>query len=130
MYRPTAFNGRILVITTTFLLLRVVPQALSFTSLCFSALGRTPCSHNNIVPQQSRRSVCMAMSEQQDSGDDSPKNVVIAGAGVIGISTAYYLVEKFGIQVTLVDPTGQIAPAASGKAGGFLALDWNDMSPM
>ena len=28
----------------------------------------------------------------------------------------------------MIDPTGTIAPAASGKAGGFLALDWNDYS--
>jgi hypothetical protein len=29
--------------------------------------------------------------------------------------------------VTIVDRVG-VAPAASGKAGGFLALDWNDGS--
>jgi glycine/D-amino acid oxidase-like deaminating enzyme len=34
-----------------------------------------------------------------------------------------------GISCTVVDQTGHIAPAASGKAGGFLALDWNDDSP-
>lgn len=51
---------------------------------------------------------------------------MIAGAGIIGTSTAYYLATKYGIRTTLIDPTGSIAPAASGKAGGFLALDWND----
>lgn len=56
------------------------------------------------------------------------RHVVIAGAGAIGTSTAYYLAKEFGISSTLVDPTGRIAPAASGKAGGFLALDWNDSS--
>ena len=56
-----------------------------------------------------------------------PEHVLIAGAGVIGISTAYYLQKNHDIQsITLIDPTGTIAPAASGKAGGFLALDWND----
>ena len=60
-----------------------------------------------------------------------PEKVVIAGAGVIGTSTAYYLATKYSIpSVTLVDPSGRIAPAASGKAGGFLALDWNDYSPV
>jgi glycine/D-amino acid oxidase-like deaminating enzyme len=59
-----------------------------------------------------------------------PKTVVIAGAGVIGTTTAYYLAKDFGIASILVDPTGTIAPAASGKAGGFLALDWNDYSPV
>jgi glycine/D-amino acid oxidase-like deaminating enzyme len=61
---------------------------------------------------------------------ETPKHVLIAGAGVIGLSTAYYLQKKFGISTTLVDPSGIIAPAASGKAGGFLALDWNDGSPI
>ena len=60
-----------------------------------------------------------------------PQKVVIAGAGVIGTSTAYYLATKYSIpSITLVDPSGRIAPAASGKAGGFLALDWNDYSPV
>mmetsp|Transcript_25567 Transcript_25567/g.60255 ORF Transcript_25567/g.60255 Transcript_25567/m.60255 type:complete len:467 (+) Transcript_25567:267-1667(+) len=62
--------------------------------------------------------------------DSSPvKHVVIAGAGVVGVSTAYYLAKQFGVATTLIDPTGTIAPAASGKAGGFLALNWNDHSP-
>jgi glycine/D-amino acid oxidase-like deaminating enzyme len=59
----------------------------------------------------------------------APRHVVIVGAGVVGTTTAYYLAEKFGITSTLIDPSGTIAPAASGKAGGFLALDWNDWSP-
>ena len=62
-------------------------------------------------------------------GHVKPSHVVIAGAGVIGTSTAYYLAHMFGISCTVVDQTGHIAPAASGKAGGFLALDWNDNSP-
>jgi len=58
-----------------------------------------------------------------------PEHVLIAGAGIIGLSTAYYLQKNHGIQsVTLIDPSGEIAPAASGKAGGFLALDWNDQT--
>lgn len=48
--------------------------------------------------------------------------VVVLGAGVVGISTAYFL-SCHGVRVTLVDRVG-IAPAASGKAGGFLAKDW------
>jgi glycine/D-amino acid oxidase-like deaminating enzyme len=62
--------------------------------------------------------------------DDAPQHVVVAGAGVIGLSTSYYLATNFGIHTTVVDPTGQVASAASGKAGGFLALDWNDWSPV
>jgi glycine/D-amino acid oxidase-like deaminating enzyme len=48
--------------------------------------------------------------------------VVICGGGVIGACTAYFLSRR-GIDVTVVERTG-LACAASGKAGGFLALDW------
>ena len=58
-----------------------------------------------------------------------PKTVVIAGAGVVGVSTAYFLARNHGVAVTLVDVTGTIAPGASGKAAGFLALNWNDGTP-
>jgi glycine/D-amino acid oxidase-like deaminating enzyme len=49
-------------------------------------------------------------------------HVVICGAGVIGACTAYFLARR-GIGVTVVE-RAQVAAAASGKAGGFLALDW------
>ena len=54
--------------------------------------------------------------------------IVIAGGGVIGNSVSYYLA-KLNIASTIIDPIG-IAPAASGKAGGFLARDWSDGSPI
>jgi glycine/D-amino acid oxidase-like deaminating enzyme len=71
-----------------------------------------------------------ASASPSSSPSSPPQHVVIAGAGVMGCTTAYYLAKEFGISSTLVDPTGTIAPAASGKAGGFLALDWNDYSPV
>jgi glycine/D-amino acid oxidase-like deaminating enzyme len=75
-----------------------------------------------------------------DSGSDlasqqrPPREVVIAGAGIMGLATAYYLAVQHAtaeqrMKITVVDPTGRVAPAASGKAGGFLALDWNDSAP-
>ncbi|XP_073293777.1 D-amino-acid oxidase [Primulina huaijiensis] len=54
----------------------------------------------------------------------APKKVVVCGGGVIGVCTAYFL-SKRGAAVTLVEKSS-IACAASGKAGGFLALDWCD----
>jgi glycine/D-amino acid oxidase-like deaminating enzyme len=60
---------------------------------------------------------------------EAPKRVAIAGAGIIGTSTAYFLAKNYNISSILIDVTGKIAPAASGKAGGFLALDWNDDAP-
>jgi len=50
--------------------------------------------------------------------------VLICGGGVIGASIAYFLSRR-GIAVTVIERTG-IACAASGKSGGFLALDWCD----
>ena len=52
--------------------------------------------------------------------------VLIVGGGVIGASLAYCLALR-GAKVTLIERSG-IACAASGKAGGFLALDWCDGS--
>jgi glycine/D-amino acid oxidase-like deaminating enzyme len=54
--------------------------------------------------------------------------VVICGAGAIGACTAYFLSRR-GINVLVVERT-EVAAAASGKAGGFLALDWCDGSPL
>jgi glycine/D-amino acid oxidase-like deaminating enzyme len=54
--------------------------------------------------------------------------VVIFGGGVIGTSIAYHLVSK-GADVTVVERSA-IACAASGKSGGFLAMDWCDGTPL
>jgi glycine/D-amino acid oxidase-like deaminating enzyme len=54
--------------------------------------------------------------------------VLICGGGAIGASIAYFLSRR-GVQVTVIERTG-IACAASGKSGGFLALDWCDGSPL
>jgi len=53
---------------------------------------------------------------------------VICGAGVIGASVAYFLARR-GVQVTVVERSA-VACAASGKSGGFLALDWCDDSSL
>jgi glycine/D-amino acid oxidase-like deaminating enzyme len=54
--------------------------------------------------------------------------VLVCGAGVVGASVAYFLARR-GIAVTVVERSG-VACAASGKSGGFLALDWCDGSPL
>jgi glycine/D-amino acid oxidase-like deaminating enzyme len=54
--------------------------------------------------------------------------VIICGGGVIGACTAYFLARR-GIEVTVVERT-EVAAAASGKAGGFLALDWCAGTPL
>jgi glycine/D-amino acid oxidase-like deaminating enzyme len=57
-----------------------------------------------------------------------PRHVIVCGAGVIGAAVAYFLARR-GVAVTVVERTG-VACAASGKSGGFLALDWCDNSPV
>jgi glycine/D-amino acid oxidase-like deaminating enzyme len=52
--------------------------------------------------------------------------VLVCGGGVIGVAVAYYLGLR-GAEVVVVERAG-VANAASGKSGGFLALDWCDGS--
>ena len=57
-----------------------------------------------------------------------PRHVIVCGAGVIGASVAYFLSRR-GVAVTVIERTG-VACAASGKSGGFIALDWCDRSAL
>jgi len=50
--------------------------------------------------------------------------VLICGGGVIGASIAWFLAKR-GAKPVVIERTG-VANAASGKSGGFLALDWCD----
>jgi glycine/D-amino acid oxidase-like deaminating enzyme len=58
----------------------------------------------------------------------TPRRVIVCGAGVIGASVAYFLARR-GVAVTVLERSG-VACAASGKSGGFLALDWCDGTPL
>ncbi len=66
-------------------------------------------------------------------GKAKAKNVVICGGGIIGCASAYFLTKLSesgsDLKVTLIERC-EIACHSSGKAGGFLALDWNDHSPV
>jgi glycine/D-amino acid oxidase-like deaminating enzyme len=54
--------------------------------------------------------------------------VLICGGGVIGATVAYFLARR-GAEAVVIERTG-VACAASGKSGGFLALDWCDGMPI
>ncbi|CEL51864.1 Putative oxidoreductase C1F5,03c OS=Schizosaccharomyces pombe (strain 972 / ATCC 24843) GN=SPAC1F5.03c PE=3 SV=1 [Rhizoctonia solani AG-1 IB] len=54
------------------------------------------------------------------------RSIAIIGGGIIGASTAYYLsaLTQQDVEIHIVESVS-IAAASSGKAGGFLALDWH-----
>ena len=54
--------------------------------------------------------------------------VLICGGGVIGASLAYFLTKR-GVRPIIFEQAA-LACAASGKSGGFLALDWCDGTPL
>lgn len=51
-----------------------------------------------------------------------PRRVIICGGGAIGVSIAYFLSRR-GARPIVIE-RHEIAGSASGKSGGFLALDW------
>ncbi|KAK1782753.1 FAD dependent oxidoreductase [Copromyces sp. CBS 386.78] len=51
-------------------------------------------------------------------------DTVILGAGIIGVSTAYYLSLSSSSEIHLIDPSPTLFWSASGFAGGFLARNW------
>jgi len=52
-------------------------------------------------------------------------HVVVLGAGVVGVTTAYYLTER-GHSVTVVDRAGAVASGASAGNGGQLSYSFTD----
>jgi glycine/D-amino acid oxidase-like deaminating enzyme len=57
-----------------------------------------------------------------------PQNIVVIGAGIAGVSTAYYTAISSSrspqTKITLVEGSS-VAAGASGYSGGFLAKDWH-----
>jgi glycine/D-amino acid oxidase-like deaminating enzyme len=58
----------------------------------------------------------------------SRKRAVICGGGAIGAAIAYFMSRR-GARPTVIE-RHEVAGAASGKSGGFLALDWCRGSPL
>ncbi|MDP2334518.1 MAG: FAD-binding oxidoreductase [Reyranella sp.] len=56
------------------------------------------------------------------------RRIVICGGGVIGAAIAYFLSKRGGRAIVI--ERHEVAGAASGKSGGFLALDWCRGTPL
>jgi glycine/D-amino acid oxidase-like deaminating enzyme len=56
------------------------------------------------------------------------KRIVICGGGAIGAAIAYFTSRR-GARPIVIE-RHEVAGAASGKSGGFLALDWCRGSPL
>jgi glycine/D-amino acid oxidase-like deaminating enzyme len=85
------------------------------------AKGRLGAARIATIPRRRATTVATA-------GELDPVRVIICGGGVIGASIAYFLSLR-RVEAVVVESTG-VACAASGKSGGFLALDWCDGSPL
>lgn len=60
--------------------------------------------------------------------DGPPRSAIVVGAGIVGLSTAWFLQER-GVEVTVVDRTGVAAGSSWGNAGWIapaLAIPLND----
>src|SRR5262245_61296163 len=69
-----------------------------------------------------------APSEATLAAMSSPARIVICGGGAIGAAIAYFTSRR-GARSTVIERHA-VAGAASGKSGGFLALDWCRGSPL
>src|SRR5260370_11048608 len=58
----------------------------------------------------------------------SARRIVICGGGAIGVAIAYFLSRR-GARPVVIERHA-VAGAASGKSGGFLALDWCRDTPL
>ena len=68
----------------------------------------------------------MAAHTNGDAADTSQSTVII-GAGIMGLSTAYYLSESGNTRpdtIHLIESSPELFASASGKAAGFVASDW------
>ena len=74
------------------------------------------------------RQAIEADPDGHSSGRSSCKRIVICGGGAIGAAVAYFTSRRGALPIVI--ERHAVAGAASGKSGGFLALDWCSGSPL
>lgn len=70
----------------------------------------------------------MLLFQGMDREIKPSRRIVVCGGGVIGAATAYFLSQR-GAEVVVIE-RHEVAGSASGKSGGFLALDWCRGTPL
>ncbi|XP_030532144.2 putative oxidoreductase TDA3 [Rhodamnia argentea] len=105
----------------------------SSTSSPALALARLTPRSSPAAKTRSPTSLAVAIRSSMDSPPPQqkpPKRVLVCGGGVIGVCTAYFLSKSGAAASVALVEQSSVACAASGKAGGFLALDWCDSGPL
>ncbi|TXG59368.1 hypothetical protein EZV62_013941 [Acer yangbiense] len=97
---------------------------MAMTLHSLSSLFRRPNPNSSKTSKTATSIHSSAPPSPHMENTQSKKRVAVCGGGIIGVCTAYFLAKK-GAAVTLIEKSS-VACAASGKAGGFLALDWCD----
>ena len=80
------------------------------------------------MPKLGMRTRSLGAAQAIESEAEQHMRALIVGGGVIGTSIAYHLAAR-GADVIVIERRA-IACAASGKSGGFLAMDWCDGTPL
>jgi glycine/D-amino acid oxidase-like deaminating enzyme len=69
-----------------------------------------------------------SFSFSASAAEEEEPPVLIVGGGMWGAATSFYLAREHAVKSVVLELESP-ACAASGKAGGFLALDWTDSQP-
>jgi glycine/D-amino acid oxidase-like deaminating enzyme len=92
--------------------------------MCSASLSRTGAAAVELIDSPERGTATFA----SPTIIEEMMRVLICGGGVIGASLAYFLSRR-GAHAVVIERAG-VACGASGKSGGFLALDWCDGTPL
>ncbi|KAJ6262866.1 hypothetical protein Dda_1423 [Drechslerella dactyloides] len=91
----------------------------------FSSAACTPAARVHIHPNvPSDRKKKHQKTMATDPSHPQTADIVVLGAGIIGLSTAFHLSRYAHARITVLDSSPALFACASGRAGGFLAKDW------